>query len=136
MPPARLVLSRALYEELVGALLAVYPQEGCGLIATAGERALRLYPGTNLDRSASRYTMDPREVLAATLAIEAHGWQLGAIYHSHPDGPARPSAVDLREAFYPRALAVIVSLADPAAPKAAAFALGDGVARQVPLLIE
>ncbi len=134
-PPARLLMARDLYDAMIAALLAARPREGCGLIATEGERARRLFPGTNTNESAVRYTMDPREVLAALLEIEARGWRLGAIYHSHPDGPARPSATDRREAYYPEALTVIVSLAGPE-PRAAAFALGDGSARQVPLIID
>ncbi len=134
-PPGRLLMARGLYDAMIAALREAYPREGCGLIATEGERARRLFPGTNIDPSAIRYTMDPREVLAALLEIEARGWRLGAIYHSHPDGPARPSATDRREAFYPGALTVIVSLAGPA-PEAAAFALGGGDVREVPLIID
>jgi proteasome lid subunit RPN8/RPN11 len=43
--------------------------------------------------------------------IEASGWHLGGIVHSHPRTPARPSATDLREAYYPHALLVIASFA-------------------------
>ena len=58
----------------------------------------------------------------ALLEIESSRWALGAIYHSHPSGPARPSPTDLAEAYYPDALAVIVSLAG-AIPRTGAFAL-------------
>ena len=134
MPVSRLLMTRELYGAMVDGLLAARPHEGCGLIATRGERAQCLFPGDNIEGSTVRYTMDPRQVLLALLEIETRGWMLGAIYHSHPDGPAWPSATDIREAHYPEALTVIVSLAG-AEPQAAAFALGGGVVREVPLLI-
>jgi proteasome lid subunit RPN8/RPN11 len=111
--PAALILDRALRRRILAHLLAALPHEGCGLLATvpAGEdeRAVRFYPGTNLDASPVRYTMDPAEVLAALRDIEGHGWRLGAIVHSHPATPPTPSATDLREARYPGALLLIVS---------------------------
>ncbi len=66
--------------------------------------------------------MDPAEVLAAFRDIEAHGWRLGAIVHSHPTTPATPSATDLQEAHYPEALLVIVGLAE--APQIRAWQVG------------
>jgi [CysO sulfur-carrier protein]-S-L-cysteine hydrolase len=135
-PLQRLRMGRELYEAMVAELARVAPLEGCGLIATEDDRAVKLYPGENIERSRVRYTMDPRAVLLALLEIEAAGWRLGAIYHSHPEGPARPSATDLQEARVPDALAVIISLAGPGAPVAAAFALDEDQPREVPLVID
>ena len=58
--------------------------------------------------------MEPAEVMAALREIDDRNWRLGAIVHSHPHGPAVPSPTDLREARYPDALMMIVSLALPA----------------------
>jgi proteasome lid subunit RPN8/RPN11 len=101
---------------IVAHLRASLPCEGCGLLAVRQERdgtaiATRFYPGTNLDASPTRYTMDPVEVLAAFRDLDANDWTLGAIVHSHPATPPAPSPTDLREAFYPEALMVIVSFA-------------------------
>jgi proteasome lid subunit RPN8/RPN11 len=96
-------------------LRAALPNEGCGLLATVEDpgtsRVVRFYPGENIDRSATRFTMDPRQVMAAMDEIEARGWRLGGIVHSHPRTPATPSPTDLREAYYPEALLVIASFA-------------------------
>lgn len=117
-PPASLRIDDALVAEIVSHLRATLPHEGCGLLAFASGGpdeavATRYYPGTNLDASPTRYTMDPREVLTAFRDIDANGWTFGAIVHSHLATPPMPSPTDLREAFYPEALMVIVSFAAP-----------------------
>jgi aspartate racemase len=86
------------------------PNESCGLIAFQYDRAVKLYPGTNVLASATRYRMEDREVLGAVDEIDRKGWWLGAIYHSHPTSPAVPSSTDLREANWPDALMIIISL--------------------------
>jgi len=118
----RLVLPAAIREEILIHLLEATPNEGVGLLAIAtpefaeGQgvlaRAMRFYPGTNIEASPSRFTMDPAEVVVAFREMHEAGWQLGAIVHSHISGPPRPSTTDLREAHYPDALMLIVSFAD------------------------
>lgn len=114
--PSGLTLPDVLRGEILKHLQASAPFEGVGLLATATDSldgaviGTRFYAGRNQDRSATRYTMPPEEVLAALQDMEANGWRLGAIVHSHPVGPATPSATDLREYRYPDALMVIVSL--------------------------
>lgn len=109
-PLTELVLPDPLREEIITHLRAALPNEGCGLLAVSPERvAVRFYPGDNLDASPKRFTMDPAVVIAAFKDMEAAGWRLGAIVHSHPRTPASPSATDLREAHYPAALMLIGS---------------------------
>jgi proteasome lid subunit RPN8/RPN11 len=142
-PPAGLRIDHALFDRLLAHLVAASPWEGVGLLAVAEDgagsaRATRFYPGTNVDASPTRYTMDPAEVLAAFRDIEARGWRLGAIVHSHPATPPTPSPTDLREAHYPEALLVIVSLA-VAPPEARAWRIArvsPPVAAEVPLIVE
>lgn len=102
--------------QVIDHLSSALPYEGCGLLAVPAEReraneAVKFYPGTNADRSPARYTMDPAEVLAAFKDMRANGWELGAIVHSHPVSEPSPSPTDLREAYYPDALMLIVSFA-------------------------
>lgn len=117
----RLYIARSIRDEIMIHLLAAAPHEGVGLLAV-GEpfrdedglhavEAVRFIPGTNIDRSTSRYTMAPEEVVRALREIRDAGQRLGAIVHSHLKGPATPSATDVREAHYPDALMVIVSFA-------------------------
>jgi proteasome lid subunit RPN8/RPN11 len=119
LPPAALLLGRRTRDRIIDHLRAGLPNEACGLLATANgadgssvggaEWVMRFYPGSNIDASPSRYTMNPVELLSALRDMEAHGWRLGAIVHSHPVSAPTPSRTDLREAYYPGALMVIVS---------------------------
>ena len=118
--PTLLRISAAVHDDIVAHLRRALPHEGVGLLAVsaAGDPAgsltvVRFYPGTNIEASASRFTMEAAEVIAALREIDDRGWRLGAIVHSHPHGPAVPSPTDLREARYPDALMMIVSLASP-----------------------
>ena len=53
--------------------------------------------------------MEPRALISALHEIEAHGWNLQAIYHSHPTGPSTPSAIDIAEVEYPESAQLIWS---------------------------
>ena len=103
-----------LLEEILVHLIREAPNEGVGLLAIARREttaeAVRFFPGENIDASPSRYTMHPRDVVTALDTIAAHGWELGAIVHSHLSGPATPSRTDISEAHYPDAVMLIVSL--------------------------
>jgi proteasome lid subunit RPN8/RPN11 len=117
----RLYVARSIRDEIMIHLLEAAPNEGVGMLAVGDPfrdeddlhavEAVRFYPGTNVDRSPSRYTMEPVEVVRALREMREVGWRLGAIVHSHLKGPATPSATDVREAHYPDALMLIVSFA-------------------------
>ena len=113
---AALRMPTSMLHEVVAHLAATLPNEGVGLIAVAPGRevshAVAFFPGTNVDHSPTRYTMDPAEVLNAFREMGANGWTLGAIAHSHPRSAPIPSPTDLREAYYPDALLLIIGFAD------------------------
>jgi proteasome lid subunit RPN8/RPN11 len=137
-PLGRLRLREDQVSAMLGHLRSVYPAEGVGLLATAaGDDAVRrLFPIRNIaSLPRVRFEGDPLELLDAFLEIERAGWRLGAIYHSHPSSPAWPSAEDLRQARYPSALTLIVSLMRPERPELKLFTLEDGRIDERPLLI-
>ena len=136
--PCLLRMRAQLRDDIEAHLRRALPHEGVGLLAVndirQGRRemdAVRFFPGTNADASASRFTMEPSEVIAALREMDDRGWRLGAIVHSHPHGPAFPSPTDLREARYPEALMVIVSLASPI-PEIGAWWIGSTGGQAVP----
>lgn len=85
------------------------PEEACGLIAGLEHVATEVIPITNILHSPVRYRMHPQEQLEAFNHVETHGWELLGIYHSHPTGPAFPSAKDVAEAAYPGVIHLIWS---------------------------
>jgi proteasome lid subunit RPN8/RPN11 len=81
--------------------------------------------------------MDEREQVEALLHILGHGWDVLAIYHSHPPGgPAELSLTDITEASFPDALLMIArSTMDGELVQIAAFAVEGKRVRQVPLIV-
>lgn len=79
------------------------PNEACGLLAgdTASGRVSRYHPARNARTSPTAFEVHPEDLARIVIGIEDGGEDLVAIFHSHPRGPARPSATDLREASYP-----------------------------------
>jgi proteasome lid subunit RPN8/RPN11 len=51
--------------------------------------------------------MHAQEQVKALLDIDQHGWELIAIYHSHPHGPGEPSERDTKEYSYPGVIYII-----------------------------
>lgn len=96
-----------------------------------------VYPIENSLHSPTAYKMDPAQQIQAMLDLEACGWQLLALYHSHPHGPEVPSATDITLATYPEAIYVIVSLQERAAPVVRTFRIaGQAVIEQTMRVVQ
>ena len=126
-----LIVNGVLLDEMLAHVAGLWPEEACGLVGGRDGRAVRLYPVENTRHSPVAFEMDPLQQIKGMLAMEAEGLDLIAIYHSHPDGPARPSATDVANAYYPDAVQLIISLADRARPSVRAFTIIDGVVTEV-----
>lgn len=111
---------------MVAHAVAELPIEACGVLAGTDGRAEHLYPMRNADQSAVSYRLDPKEQLDVFDEIEAKGWELVGIYHSHTHTEAYPSETDRRLAFYPEAHYVLVSLARRDDPVIRGFTIQDG----------
>jgi proteasome lid subunit RPN8/RPN11 len=137
----KIFLPVALADEMIAQATAGYPEETCGLVGGryAGDgrdgQAVRLYPVENKLHNPVAYEMEPAQQVKAIVSIEAEGLELLAIYHSHPDGPARPSVTDLAQAYYPDQAYLIISLTDRQRPLLRAFMLASGSAREIPVLL-
>ncbi|GAB4340749.1 MAG: M67 family metallopeptidase [Desulfobulbaceae bacterium] len=92
--------------------LREHPIEACGYLAAQDGVIVAHYELTNVDGSPEHFTMDHREQFAAVRDMRGRGLRLAAVYHSHPETPARPSAEDIRLAYDPDISYVIVSLAN------------------------
>jgi proteasome lid subunit RPN8/RPN11 len=110
-----------------------YPQEVCGMIAGRGTAGSEIYPGENVSPDPlAAFELDPA-TLARQIDIEERGLEVVAFYHSHPRGPATPSARDVAEAIYPQAAMLICDLSRAGQPGLRAFRLGDRAVVEVEL---
>jgi proteasome lid subunit RPN8/RPN11 len=87
-----------------------FPLEVCGILGGTEGVVSSLFRMTNTDQSNEHFMMDPTEQFAVIKEIRAKGMEMLAIYHSHPESPARPSAEDIRLALTPNVSYIIVSL--------------------------
>jgi proteasome lid subunit RPN8/RPN11 len=124
---------RALTEHLTREL----PNEACGLLGGLAGEVQAVYPVTNQLRSPVAYEMDPAEQIQAMLAIEDIGWEITAIFHSHPAGPPAPSPTDIAQAFYPESIYLICVPAGERGGRwhGRAFRILDGQVGEVPFVI-
>lgn len=130
-----LTLGRHHYQQLLAHVQAAYPLEACGLLAGRDGQIYHHYPIENRLQSQTAYEMEPLQQLEAMLDLEDQGWQMTAVYHSHPHGPAAPSATDIRQAYYPDTLHLIVSLADRQRPSVRAFQIDKEQVTEIGLMI-
>lgn len=112
------------------------PIEACGLLVGAGVGVTRSYRLTNVDASAEHFSLDPKEQFAVIKDIRPRGWDVLAVYHSHPETPARMSQEDLRLALAPGMRYVIISLLDKDHPQVKCFTVREGKAIEEPVLAE
>ena len=130
-----LMMPRALCEEMLAHLRAHLPEEACGLLGGARGKVRRVYPVENAQHSPYAYSMEPKEQLEAMMAIENEGWEILAIFHSHPSGPSVPSTTDVAQAYYPESLYVIVAPDREREFRARAFEIVEERVREVELVI-
>ena len=109
------------------------PIEACGILAGRDEQVEKLYKMTNADQSSDHFMLTPEEQFKVVKDIRAAGLQMLAIYHSHPESPARPSAEDIRLAITPNVIYIIISLQDANIPVAKGFLIDNGNITEVPV---
>ena len=130
-PPERLILTREQAAQIEAHARSEYPHEACGLLGGRNGKVESVYPLPNAERSSTRYLADPEAQLQAMLEIEDRGWDIVAIYHSHPSSPPYPSDTDLEMASYPEALYLIISLVEQRRTVLRAFHIQKGKSREV-----
>lgn len=131
-----ITLTSDVFEQMLKAARDAAPIEACGLLAGTGEHVTKCYVLTNTDASPEHYSMNPEEQFAAAKDMRAAGLKMLAIWHSHPASPARMSAEDMRLAYTPDVVYVILSLAGDGAPEVRAFSVQDGTALEIAVTVE
>lgn len=135
-----ITISPGMREQVIRQAIRESPNEACGLIGGTleddGARAASVFEMRNADGSPVTYRLDAQEQLSVFGEIERLGLDLVAIYHSHTHSPAYPSETDRRQAFYPDAHYLLVSLQDPERPELRAFRIVDGEVSEETLRVE
>lgn len=121
-----MILPGVIASDLIEHARQASPVEACGYLAGVGSKIAKNYRLTNVDASHEHFSLDPKEQFAAVKDARARGLEILAVYHSHPETPARMSEEDLRLAFAPGIQYTIVSLAEPDRPIIKSFHIVDG----------
>jgi proteasome lid subunit RPN8/RPN11 len=124
-----------IHDELIRHAKEGFPCEVCGILGGNEGNVSAIYRMTNTDASSEHFSMEPREQFAVVKDMRTKGITMQAIYHSHPETPARPSEEDIRLALTPGVSTVIVSLADPNAVSIGSFRIEEGNVSAEPIEI-
>jgi len=122
----KLEIPSNIFGRMVEQAKAEAPVEACGILAGSDGKVEKLYKMINADKSCDHFMMEPKEQFTVVKDIRSAGLKMLAIYHSHPQTPARPSAEDIRLALTPDVIYVIVSLQDAKCPNVKGFLIENG----------
>ncbi|MEY4767992.1 MAG: hypothetical protein RL637_631 [Pseudomonadota bacterium] len=85
--------------------------EICGLVSIQNQQFYRCYPIENIaDFPQKQFLLNPQQQIHAIKQMRENGETLFAIYHSHPQSPAIPSATDIAWAEFANIFHLIISL--------------------------
>lgn len=121
-----LKIPKNIHDDLIAHAREGFPLEVCGILGGSAESVSAIYRMTNTDASNEHFMMDPKEQFAVVKDLRGKGLAMLAIYHSHPETPARPSEEDIRLALTPDVSYVIISLADAADPTVKSYKISSG----------
>jgi [CysO sulfur-carrier protein]-S-L-cysteine hydrolase len=108
----QLIISQFHWEMMNSLAQTGKPEEVCGLLGGIKNQVKEFKPITNRLHSTIRFEMSPEEQVTTFIWFEDLGYELIAIFHSHPAGPAVPSETDLNEFAYPGIIMVVWSPSD------------------------
>jgi proteasome lid subunit RPN8/RPN11 len=103
-------------ERLASHLTRVYPEEGCGVLVGRDVDQVRVVDdieevdNTHPGPREVRYRIPPEHLVDVDRRARSRGRDIVGFYHSHPNGTAHPSALDLEQAW-PHYSYVIVGVA-------------------------
>ena len=131
----KLEIPSYIFDDMLEQARTEAPIEACGILAGGNGRVEKFYKMTNVEQRRDHFMMAPAEQFAAVKDIRSASLEVLAVYHSHPETPARPSAEDIRLALTPGMIYVIVSLLGNNCPVMKGFQIEGGSINEVPVKI-
>jgi proteasome lid subunit RPN8/RPN11 len=102
-------VSRPVMEALLSEAARSAPDECCGVLFGHDGLIEGAKPAANVaDDPRRRFEIEPQSLVDAHRASRAGGPQVLGYYHSHPSGPAEPSATDRAQAAHDGSIWAIV----------------------------
>jgi len=126
-------IPQVIHDDMIAHAREGFPLEVCGILGGTGESVSAIHRMTNTDASNEHFMMEPREQFAVIKDLRGKGLAMLAIYHSHPETPARPSEEDIRLALTPDVSYLIISLADAAVPDIKSYKISSGDVQLEPI---
>ena len=130
-------IPQAIYNDMIAHAQEGFPLEVCGILGGTEDAVTVQYRMTNTDASNEHFMMEPKEQFAVVKGLRASALTMRAIYHSHPESPARPSEEDIKLALTPDVSYIIVSLAEAGVPDVKSFKISAGtvVAEAIQIIV-
>jgi proteasome lid subunit RPN8/RPN11 len=122
-------IRKKILERMAEEARGIPTQECCGLLAGRDGVITEIFPAPNALRSGTEFEIAPQELFRIFRAMREAGLEHLGIYHSHPAGPAAPSARDVERAFYPDSAYFVI------AAEAKAFVIREGSVEELQIRI-
>jgi proteasome lid subunit RPN8/RPN11 len=86
----------AMYAEMVAHIVAGYPNETCGLLASKDGQVVKNYPAANAAEHPDDFSeIGAQDLLRIYQDIDEYDGEMYSYYHSHPKSEAYPSLRDI-----------------------------------------
>ena len=89
-------LPEAIYAQMLAHVVAAYPNEACGLLASKDGQVVKNYPTANAAEHPDDFSeISPEDLLRISYDIDEYDGEMYSYYHSHPKSEAYPSKRDI-----------------------------------------
>lgn len=131
-----LKIPKEIYYDLIAHAKDGFPLEVCGILGGVDNSVSLSYRMTNSDASNEHFMMEAKEQFAVVKDLRAKGLSMLAIYHSHPETPARPSKEDIKLALTPHVSHVIISLENESTPSIKSYKINGENVEPEPISVQ